>query len=184
MILKILILILCSCSINTLNYMSRLNKRIFWEDLGIKSTRTIQSTYNGYINQKICLTCPIDRKMYYDIYNFSNLKAMTPGEYPNSIPFSWFIYGNVNNNNIQLCNNNTKLLSIYPLKMNKKSLETRYLEYTCEKDQICLYNIKEYYPKDYYCSFQTFKKNTLSVKLNFILDIKSLILDLNEKYKI
>ena len=103
MILKILILILCSCSINTLNYMSRLNKRIFWEDLGIKSTRTIQSTYNGYINQKICLTCPIDRKMYYDIYNFSNLKAMTPGEYPNSIPFSWFIYGNFNNNNIQLC---------------------------------------------------------------------------------
>ena len=37
------------------------------EDLGIKSTRTIQSTYNGYINQKICLTCPNDRKMYYDI---------------------------------------------------------------------------------------------------------------------
>ena len=44
---------------------------------------------------------------------------MRPGEYPNAIPFSWFIYGNVNNNNIQLCNNNTKLLSIYPLKMNQ-----------------------------------------------------------------
>jgi hypothetical protein len=58
--------------------------------------------------------------MYYDIFNYSNLKAMTPGEYPSPIPFTWFVYGNVNNNNIQLCNNNTKLLSTYPLKMNKK----------------------------------------------------------------
>ena len=181
--LKLVILIFCLTQIYA--NLDSSNKE-FWERLNIASYAPTKTAYNTYVGQNICMTCPVDRTLYRALLHRGKNDLQRKmgdhynGEMPNKILINWstFVGGKL----INLCSNNTKSSkNAVFLPYTKRKEESTILDYTCEDDRVCLYNMKNFYPKVFSCNygFESFE-----VTSNVVIDFKSLINDWINKYLI
>jgi hypothetical protein len=171
-------------TVSGLPYIERKRNDEFWKVINTQSIIHSSNSYNGIIGEKICFTCPISRQIYNDLYDEKSRLANTPGEAPPRLVISWYVHKN--NRVVYLCKNDTKINSYDPIYVSKTTqhYQTNYiddnqLDFSCENQRLCLNYLKNGSPENYFCNIAS---KHLNVKLKVLVDLKSLIYDLNEKY--
>lgn len=136
----------------------------FWNTLYQWSIADPPKTkYNVMDGNNVCLTCPIDRAMYYSLRGDHSSKYTPP-----IVSITWT--ANLpNNRKVFFCRNNTRIndgtVQIFG-SYDANGVQQRSggdLAYACENYKLCLLDVKYYYAGMYECNIKTFVK---SVQLN------------------
>ena len=152
----------------------------FWEVMHQNTRFSDKKSYSVRNDDKVCLTCPIDREIFTNLYQ--EAAANTPGfsqklvPAPQRVSISWATEPS-ENRLIFFCRNNTKITS-GPVALNSdydaqggssggqdRGVSDTQLDYTCENNRLCLLNAKKSYPHIYKCYVKSY---VLNVNLNVI----------------
>lgn len=159
----------------------------FWDRLNINSYSAPKLTYNTYLGQGVCMSCPVDRNLYRSLLakGKSQIRKQLgdhyTGETPDKLVIRWSSL--INGQFTPLCANNTKSTknTIFLNYGRKFDLEPTNLDYTCENERLCIWKVKNFYPKSYSCSIDN---NNFEITSNTLIDFKSLLSDWVNKYSI
>ena len=156
--LKIILLFCFIVSFTCMSFKERLKNKEFWEVLHLKALLDPVSTYNVFDGDSVCLSCPIDREMYLQLFDIATeavgsmyntfLSSNINRDPPNALNIIWSI-----NNMKMLCNNNTKeLLDLHSINARNVSKVEGKSEYACKNNELCLYNVKLGMPEKFVCT--------------------------------
>ena len=168
---KIILLFCLIVSLSCLSFKERLRNKEFWEILHLKAILEPVGSYNVFEGDSICLTCPIDKEMYLQLFDVASeasgnmynsfLSSNINRDPPNALNVIWGLHNNMK----ILCNNNTKdILDLHSLNMRNVSKLEGKTDYACKNNVICLSNVKIGMPEKYVCSIGH-KKLTVAIKI-------------------
>ena len=168
---KIILFFYIIVSFKCLSFKERLRNKEFWEVLHLKAILDPVNNYNVYEGDSICLTCPVDKELYLQLFDIASessssmyqsfLSSNLNRDPPNALNVIW----GMNNNMKILCHNNTKdSLDLHTLNIRNVSKLEGKTDYACKNNVLCLSNIKLGMPEKFVCSIGH-KKLTVAIKI-------------------
>lgn len=141
--------------------------KLFWDNIYQNSLINTKTKYNSLSGENVCFTCPIDRSTFNSLYTDAAKVSQTPdSRSPPQITIAWSSQLS-DNRVIFFCRNNTRIAQspLFLSSDNDLASDSGQLEYSCEKNRLCLTNLKYNYPENYQCMVKSY---VLNVKLNVI----------------
>ena len=145
----------------------------FWDRLYHNAFSNTKTKYDVLNGDRVCLTCPIDRAMYNNLYHeVAGAYNTSSNQVPPRVSITWTSQL-PNDHTIFYCRNNMRVNQM-PAVQNydtdgyseqQRGRGSGEVDFTCENNQLCLRNVRYHYPDSYQCLIRSYVQ---SVKLNVI----------------